>query len=219
MGVIVKKSQITIRRASHDDAGIIADLGLRTFVDSFGADNLPENIEAYVESSFALDRIEDELRDLSSRFFLAIDGEKAVGYAKLREGAAPDCVIGSDPVELERIYVDRSVIASGVGSMLMKRCIAEGRRLNHTTLWLGVWDRNERAIRFYEKRGFVSVGSKDFVLGSDVQTDLVMSLALEEPGGARQLLSTKCSKSFASASDSAASDRDQLAGPAARARR
>ena len=72
-------------------------------------------------------------------------------------------------------------IGSGVGAALMTACIEEATRRRYDGIWLGVWGKNIRAIRFYSQWGFVQVGTQPFVLGNDRQTDLVLWLPLDVP--------------------------------------
>lgn len=168
----------TVRPAREEDAALIADLGARTFLQTFGAENDPQDIHAYVTRHFSRRQIESELRSPASSFFLVSLGDKTVGYAKLREGEVPTCVTGSSPVELERIYVERSHFGMGIGGVLMQACISAAREKGFSTVWLGVWEQNVRALGFYRHWGFEIVGSQEFVLGADVQNDWVMVLQL-----------------------------------------
>lgn len=102
-----------------------------------------------------------------------VDGQLA-GYAQLRAGVTPACVIGEAPIELWRFYIDQPWHGRGVAHALMRRVELEAGRRARRTLWLGVWERNERAKAFYRKDGFVDVGSHVFMLGTDVQTDRIM---------------------------------------------
>jgi diamine N-acetyltransferase len=108
--------------------------------------------------------------------------EQPAGYAKLRAGTTDPSVTGSDSVELQRLYVDRFAIGRGVGAALMGATLDAARSAGHRTLWLGVWERNLRAISFYERWQFETVGDHEFRLGSDNQTDLIM--ARRVPGAA-----------------------------------
>jgi len=84
----------------------------------------------------------------------------------------------SRSAEIQRIYADRAWHGRGVGETLMRACIDQAREWQCDVIWLGVWERNPRAIAFYEKTGFQRVGRQMFVLGRDVQFDLVMSRRL-----------------------------------------
>ena len=167
-----------IRIAALDDAAAIADLAAKTFLDYFGAANEPQHIQQYLSEAFSLAQIEKELTDPNSAFLIACQRDARAGYAKLRKASAPPCVTGPKPVELERIYVDRPYLGTGVGGMLMKAVTEQARELDGETLWLGVWDKNLRAQSFYRKYGFEEVGTKVFMLGPDRQTDVVMTLSI-----------------------------------------
>ena len=165
-----------IRPATLADAEPLAALAERTFRDTFADDNAPGDMEAYVRDSFSLERVRAELADGANSFLLAFaDGaERPSGYAKLRTGTTDPSVTGPDPVELERLYVDRGAIGRGAGAALMRAALEAARTLGYRTLWLGVWERNARAISFYERWEFETVGDHVFRLGSDNQTDLIM---------------------------------------------
>ena len=91
---------------------------------------------------------------------------------------AHESVSGSEPIEIQRIYVDPSVIGQGLGAILMQACLDEAEAHEYETIWLGVWEHNHRAIAFYEKWGFDTVGKQLFQLGSDEQTDVIMQRAV-----------------------------------------
>lgn len=169
---------LTIRRPDGGDAGLLAELGARTFNETFAADNPPDDMAAYLATAFTVEQLEFELGDPHSVFFVAEFGGVAAGYAKLRAGKLPEGVKGPNPVELERIYVARDWLGRGVGQALMQACLDEARRLGYGSIWLGVWEHNNRARAFYRKYDFRDVGTHIFQLGSDAQTDMVMERRL-----------------------------------------
>ena len=172
-------TKFNIRRATPADAILIADMGARTFEASFGTDNRLEDMEQYLSLSFSKTHIEGQLSDPSSIFFLAYEDSQAVGYFMLRVSKKPISVTGTKPVELVRLYIEKEIIGKGYGSALMNSCLEEAKKNGHRTIWLGVWEKNLRAIRFYEKWGFTKVGTKEFVLGSDLQHDRIMARPVE----------------------------------------
>ena len=101
-----------------------------------------------------------------------------MGYAKLLRCAAPECVEAKAPIQLARLYVARELLGRGAGEALMARCVEDARNAGHDAIWLGVWERNPRAIRFYERWSFRRVGQHLFVVGSDPQTDFLFRRAL-----------------------------------------
>lgn len=133
-------------------------------------------MEAYVREAFSPERMRVELEDRTNTFFLAFStgAELPSGYAKLRSGTPDPSVTGPNPIELQRLYVDRAAIGHGVGAALMRASLETAESRGYETLWLGVWERNARAIGFYERWGFQSLGDHVFRLGSDDQTDLIM---------------------------------------------
>jgi GNAT superfamily N-acetyltransferase len=167
-----------IRQASAGDAELLAELGARTFCETFAADNSPENMAAYLASSFGPVLQATELAEAESLFLIAeVDGI-AAGYAKLRPGDAPHGVTDDNPIELVRLYVSREWLGRGVGAALMRACIDEAKRQGHHTIWLGVWEHNDRARAFYSKWNFRDVGRHIFQLGDDPQTDILMERSL-----------------------------------------
>lgn len=169
--------EIDIRRAVAADAPAVADLARRTFRDTFAEQNTAADMDSYLHGSFSTGRIEREIADPKNLFLLAwvADETPPLGYAKLATSPAPGPVGGTKPIELARLYVDRVAMGRGVGAALMTACLAQAERLQRSTIWLGVWEHNSRAIAFYARLGFVRVGSQSFRLGSDHQTDLVMA--------------------------------------------
>lgn len=167
-------SNLIIRPGKADDAGLLAELGAATFSETFGIDNTPENMSAYLASSFSLEQQAAELADPHCLFQIAELNGVAVGYAMLRSGNDLDSVIGDKPIEIVRLYVSRESLGSGVGAALMKACIGEAKQRGYETLWLGVWEHNHRAQAFYRKWKFSEVGTHVFQLGDDPQTDIVM---------------------------------------------
>ena len=169
---------LTIRRGTVADAGLLSELGARTFSETFAADNTPENLAAYIATSFNVARIKGQLEDPASTFLIAeIDG-RAAGYARLHDGEPAQGVEGAKPIELVRLYVTREWIGRGIGAQLMRACIDEARQTGHDSIWLGVWEQNPHAQAFYRKWNFRTFGEHIFQLGADRQTDLLMERTL-----------------------------------------
>jgi ribosomal protein S18 acetylase RimI-like enzyme len=155
-----------VRRAGPDDAAALAALARETFVDAFGADNTAEDMAAYIAAEFGEAQQRREILDPNIVTLLIDD----VAYAQLRR--TPGAPHGQ--VELARFYVRRAHHGRGVAQALMSAVIDHARALGAAALWLGVWERNARAIAFYGKCGFERCGTQPFLLGRDLQTDLVM---------------------------------------------
>jgi diamine N-acetyltransferase len=170
---------ITIRQATTSDAALFTALAESTFVDTFGADNTPEDMALYLADAFGEDIQRGELGDVRNTVLLVERGGALVGYAMLREDNAPECVADRKAIEIARLYAVSHVIGKGIGAALMQRCFDVAAERGRRTIWLGVWEHNPRAIAFYQKWGFVDAGAKAFVLGRDHQTDRVMTRAVE----------------------------------------
>ncbi|MDQ2921269.1 MAG: GNAT family N-acetyltransferase [Acidobacteriota bacterium] len=165
---------LILRRAKVDDAGLLAELGAHTFSETFGADNNPTDMAAYLALSFSEAQQAAELADPHSTFHIAETNGVAVGYAMLRSGSWLDGVTDDKPIELVRLYVSREHLGRGVGAALMRVCMNEASHHGHRTLWLGVWEHNHRAQAFYRRWNFHEVGTHIFQLGDDAQTDILM---------------------------------------------
>jgi len=172
-------SDVVVRRATIEDAALLADVGARLFEQTFGPMNTREDMAAYLPSAFSAELQTRELSDPDRATLIASDeNDKAVGYAMARRGSRSDGISSERPVEVQRIYVDKSLHGRGVGDRLMNSCVDQARAWNGDTLWLAVWQENARAIAFYKRVGFAVVGVQDFILGSDVQHDFVMARSL-----------------------------------------
>lgn len=166
--------QLVIRRATVEDAAPLAALAARIFYDTFASSTSAEDMEAFLASAYSEERKRREIEDPSIVTLVADAGE-LVAYAQVQAGEPPACVTGPAPVELMRFYVEKSYHGRGVAQRLMSAVESVARELRAETLWLGVWERNDRALAFYRKCGFREVGSKPFAVGSDMQTDLVLT--------------------------------------------
>jgi len=174
-------SDAVVRHASAADAALLAELGARTFVETFAADNTPEDMSAYLAASFGHDLQAAELADPDSFFLIAeIDGT-AAGYSRMHGAAIPPSgVTGNKPIELVRLYVSQDRLGRGIGALLMQACLTEATQKGYDTVWLGVWEHNRRARAFYRKWNFQEVGTHVFQLGNDSQTDILMQRFLDQ---------------------------------------
>jgi diamine N-acetyltransferase len=175
-------AKFSIRTASVADADALAELGVRTFQETFAKDNTPEDMALYLAEHFGGRLQRAELEDKSVLFLLLETEGRPAGYVKLRRGPANGR--GRRPLEICRFYVDRPFHGKGAALELMQAIEALAVREAHDDVWLAVWEQNARAIRFYEKHGFVRVGEQPFRLGADVQTDWLMARAVK-PGQSR----------------------------------
>ena len=167
---------VEIRQATNDDAKALTDLAYTTFWDAFAhhPKNAPDDLNHYMRQAFNLEQTTKELSEENSVFVIAeIDGE-AAGYAKLITDNIEDGITAERPIELNRLYAHQQFLGKGIGQALMDACFERAKADGRDVMWLGVWEFNPRAQRFYEKNGFRIVGSHVFQLGEDPQTDLLM---------------------------------------------
>ncbi|MBE7173659.1 MAG: GNAT family N-acetyltransferase [Williamsia sp.] len=170
--------QVTIREATIYDAGTIADLSRSTFYDTFASDNTEENMIIFMSRQFTRDALLAEVGIRSNLFFLAYcDGELA-GYVKLRESKGPPELKEVPTMEIARLYVVKSMLGKGIGRALMKYSLDIARSRQKKAVWLAVWEKNERAMRFYTQWGFTTFSKQVFVLGTDLQNDWIMKKEL-----------------------------------------
>lgn len=169
---------IAIKRALPSEAGLIADLSRSTFHDTFAAFNTEADMEKFMREKFTRQQLMAELLLPTDHFFIAWDGDRAVGYTRLRENNNPPALEGKETIEIARIYAIKEAIGKGVGKALMENSLRVGRSLGKEIAWLGVWEHNQTAIRFYRKWGFERFSEHPFVLGDDVQTDWLMKKPL-----------------------------------------
>jgi GNAT superfamily N-acetyltransferase len=177
----MRKQVIYVRKADLSDAVLLAEIGQRTFRDTFGPANTPDDMAKYLAKSFGEPIQASQLKDPGNLFLVAEISGSPVGYARLRAGPAPSVVPGSHPIEIVRFYSVKEWIGHGVGPHLMQACLDLATQTGHDTLWLDVWERNDRAIAFYKKWGFAVVGNQPFVLGDDLQNDLLMARETRPP--------------------------------------
>jgi ribosomal protein S18 acetylase RimI-like enzyme len=175
---------IRVRRATLDDASELSRLAATTFRETFERDTTPEDMARYLADAFTPGRQAAEISDADSAMLIAEHTDDAgerelVGYAHVVSGPAPPAVREPAPVELKRIYVLRAWQGRRVAQALMEAALDAARTGGAQTVWLGVWERNARAVAFYRKYGFTQVGEHDFLLGNDVQTDWLFVRSVE----------------------------------------
>ena len=179
---------IRIRPAEIGDAATLSRFGAETFRDAFARENTPDDMARYLADAFTPEQQAAEIADPTGAVLLAehyseSGGVELVGYAHIVSGPAPEMIRGPEPRELKRLYVARAWHGRRVAQALMHAAIDAARARGAQTLWLGVWERNPRAVAFYAKCGFARVGEHTFVLGSDVQTDWLLSRSLTSVPG------------------------------------
>jgi diamine N-acetyltransferase len=167
------------RVATLADVDTLVKISIKTFRDTFAEANTKEDMKIYLAKAFSRDQLLKEINDPAVRFILALDGETVVGYAKIKVEENGSELIAEPNIEIERIYTLKDYLGKKVGKLLMQTCLDIAAERGCKVVWLGVWEYNPRAIAFYEKWGFEKFGSHPFLLGNDLQTDLLMKKKLD----------------------------------------
>lgn len=171
---------IIIQPASPLDLAALQAIGRKTFVETFAESNSEENLAAYLEEGFSEDKLVAELRNENSQFYFAFETDKVIGYLKVNFGDAQSEKQDPNALEIERIYVLQQYHGKQVGALLYEQALAIAKERKAPYMWLGVWEENPRAIRFYQKQGFVEFGEHIFQLGDDAQRDVLMKKSLPD---------------------------------------
>jgi diamine N-acetyltransferase len=168
-----------IKKATLSDLARLQEIGRQTFSETFASENKKEDMERYLAESFSIERLETELQDANAEFYFATMEEKILGYLKLNFGPSQTEFRDEKAVEIERIYVLKEYHGKKVGQLLYEQAIQIARQKKADYVWLGVWEKNPRAINFYKKNGFAEFDTHIFKLGDDEQTDILMKLRLD----------------------------------------
>ena len=168
---------IQFRKCTIDDLVVLRDISAKTFVTAFAAQNTKEDMAIYVAKAFTPAQIKAELDNKDSLFYFVQIADKIIGYLKLNVNTAQTEAI-SNGLEIERIYLLSAFQGKGYGQIMMDKAFEIAKALKKTRLWLGVWEKNKGAIRFYERNGFKQFTTHDLFLGKDLQTDWLMDISL-----------------------------------------
>ncbi|MBK8515393.1 MAG: GNAT family N-acetyltransferase [Saprospiraceae bacterium] len=165
---------IIINRVMPLDILPLFQLGKKTFIESFAEHNSEENMQKYVEASFTIDKIQNELTNPTSEFYFAIKNQIKIGYLKINRVSVVLGGTNHKSIQIERIYVLKDHQGIKAGQKLLEKALDEAKTSEVDYVWLGVWEKNIRAIQFYTKNGFEESDRVNFMLGDDKQTDIIM---------------------------------------------
>jgi len=166
-------------KLNSGDIKELEQISKQTYFDAFSWGNSPENMWAYLEGSLSEEKLLEELKESQSEFYFAEMNHKTIGYFKVNFGDAQTELHDHKAMELERIYVKKEFQGKKNGQKLLDKVLEIAKKNQMDYLWLGVWEKNEGAIRFYERNGFSVTGSHPFRMGDEIQTDLIMKLPLK----------------------------------------
>jgi len=170
---------LKVVKVSADDVITLQKIGRETFTATFANVNTPEDMDQYLNNSFSLAQLTEEINHPHSLFYFAIINGDVAGYLKVNAGNAQTELKENNGLEIERIYVQQSYHGKKVGQVLYQKALEIAAGKGAAYVWLGVWEENARAINFYTKNGFVPFDKHIFKLGSDEQTDIMMKKTLE----------------------------------------
>lgn len=158
---------------------LLQEISIETFNDTFKDQNSAANMNAYLERAFNLKQLEKELSTISSNFFFIYYNDEPAGYLKVNLNDAQSEKMGDESLEIERIYIRNKFQGKGLGKYLINKAIKLAIEQSKKMIWLGVWERNDNAIGFYKKLGFVQTGAHSFYMGDEEQIDIIMSKTLK----------------------------------------
>jgi ribosomal protein S18 acetylase RimI-like enzyme len=171
---------IEIRKATVSDLETIQKISIQTFIETFAAVNTPENIADYIKNSLNSAQLTTELKNLNSQFYIAYSNDEVVGYLKINFGDSQTESINENTLEVQRIYVLQNFHGKNIGQLLLEEVKKIAQTIGVDYIWLGVWEENHKALRFYTKNGFVVFDKHVFIMGNDEQTDLLMRFEIHE---------------------------------------
>jgi len=166
--------QLTFKKCVPEDVDTLRDFSCRTYSETFAPMNTASNMKAYLEQAYNMDKLRGELSDSGSVFYFLYADGKLAGYLKTNEAPSQTDINDAQSLEIEKIYVAKNFQGKGLGCFLMNKAIDLAREKKKAYIWLGVWEKNDKAIAFYEKHGFYKIGSHPFVMGDEKQTDYIM---------------------------------------------
>lgn len=167
-------NKIEIKLTTINDLAQLQTICRQTFSETFDSTNTEENMQKYFDERFSAAKLSTELNDQHAVFYFAMLQNKVIGYLKINFGPSQTEFQKDSAVEIERLYVLREFHGKKVGQMLFDKSLEIALQKKGESIWLGVWEHNNRAIQFYKKNGFVEFDKHIFKLGDDQQTDILM---------------------------------------------
>ncbi len=169
---------LTFHRCTNSDLEQLIAISRETFEAAFKEANDPTDFQNYIDFAFDRDKLLSELENEKSKFYFIKEKEELVGYFKVNEGEAQTDVKDFDSFELERIYVVESHQGRKIGAAMLQNVLELAKKEGKQYVWLGVWEENTAAIRFYQRFDFKKFDTHPYYIGKDRQTDWLMRLDL-----------------------------------------
>lgn len=171
--------EIEIIKFTNNHLEDLVKISRQTFAETFAEQNSKENLDQYLSNNLTLKSLSEETQNIDSAFYFALVEGKIAGYLKLNAKTAQTELKDEEGLEIERIYVLSAFLGAGVGKVLFEKSLEIARNDDKNYVWLGVWENNPRAIKFYEKNGFKTFGEHPFLFGDEIQKDLLMKLIIK----------------------------------------
>lgn len=165
---------VDIRACSQEDLLKLQEISIETFNDTFKDQNSPDNMRAYLERAFNAKQLGAELSNSCSDIFFVYYNDELAGYLKVNRDGAQSEQMSDASLEIERIYIRKKFQKHGLGKYLLNKAMETALEHKKKEIWLGVWEKNDNAIAFYKKMGFVQTGSHSFYMGDEEQIDFIM---------------------------------------------
>ncbi|MDQ6418495.1 GNAT family N-acetyltransferase [Paenibacillus sp. LHD-117] len=173
---------IAIKKCTLEDSRKLQVISYETFNETFKEQNSPDTLNDYLERAFNLNQLEGELSNPFSQFYFIYLNDEVAGYLKINTDDAQSEKMGHESLEIERIYIKRNYQKHGLGKQLLNEAMEIAEKRNKKKIWLGVWEKNENAIAFYKRKGFVQTGVHSFYMGNEEQIDFIMTKTLSSEG-------------------------------------
>ncbi|MBI1251805.1 MAG: GNAT family N-acetyltransferase [Alphaproteobacteria bacterium] len=175
-----------LRDANADDAAALAALSRETFLATFGHLYRDEDRDAYIAQSFSPSIQAAEIADPKTRHRLAERDGALIGFAKFGAYKLPAAIAEASARELHRLYVVEDAKGTGVADALMRWAIDQAVADGAAAMYLGVYQDNHRAQRFYARYGFERFGEYVFEVGAARDAEFILRLSLPRAQNGRQ---------------------------------
>ena len=167
---------MNIKKINNSDEDIkkLQTIAKQTFTETFGSQNTAEDLAKFLNEEYDFNKLKSEVADPESFYYFCYFNDELAGYLKLNISSAQTESDYPEALEIQRIYVLQKYQGQKIGLSMMQHAIAVAKKIKKSQVWLGVWEKNLKAQAFYRKSGFEKVGSHDFILGDDIQTDYIL---------------------------------------------
>ena len=171
---LMQNTDLKLIRLNLTNLTELVEISTITYSNSFSSGNTLENMQYYIDNSLNSEKLQRELSEKNSEFYFAKQNDETIGYLKINFGTAQTDLKEVHGMELERIYVLKNFQGKKIGKKLLDFAIKTAKERDLEYVWLGVWDKNRKAIDFYKRNGFEIIGIHPFKMGDDTQTDFIM---------------------------------------------